>query len=149
MKCPFCSAPDTKVINSRPANSDESIRRRRECEVCEGRFTTFETLEKTTQKVVKRDKSKVDYSRDRLLNGIEKACKKRPVTEQQVEAMVNAIEQEAFAKSGDVTTMQLGEMVMAKLLEVDKVAYLRFASVYKDFADVEDFRSEIKALGKG
>ncbi|MBI1292132.1 transcriptional repressor NrdR [bacterium] len=149
MKCPFCNAADTKVINSRPANGGESIRRRRACETCRARFTTFETLEKSLQTVVKRDGSRVPFSRERLLRGIEKACKKRPVTEQQIDGIIAYVEKEAFrGTTRETTTEQIGLLVLKSLLGIDKVAYLRFASVYKQFNDLADFRDEISKLVK-
>jgi len=149
MKCPFCGTPDTKVVNSRPANNGDSVRRRRECEVCQARFTTFEILEKPTQGVIKRDGSRVPYSRERLLQGIEKACRKRPVTGQQIDTLVSLVEKEAFRNANqEVTTEFLGKLVLKRLKEVDQVAYLRFASVYKQFRDLEDFNSEISQLLK-
>lgn len=147
MRCPFCSESDTRVINSRPAASGDIIRRRRECPTCEGRFTTFEQLEKTEQTVIKRDGKRMAYSRDRLFHGLEKACKKRPVTAQQIEDLVSAIEKEAFrTPAGEVTSEVLGKLVLQRLRELDVVAYLRFASVYKQFTCLEDFEAEIRAL---
>lgn len=149
MKCPFCSAADTKVINSRPSNGGEEIRRRRECPVCEGRFTTFETVEKSSETVVKRSGKKVPYQRDRLQKGIEKACRKRPVSAQQIDNMISYIEKEAFRGTNrEVTTEHLGKLVLKRLKDLDHVAYLRFASVYKAFRDIHDFNNEIKSLLK-
>lgn len=149
MKCPFCGNIETRVINSRPAGGGENIRRRRLCPVCEGRFTTFEVVEKSEQTVLKRDGKAVPYQRDRLKNGIEKACSKRNVSEQQIDAIVSYIEKEAFrTPNQEVTTSQLGKLVLKRLKDVDKVAYLRFASVYKDFKDLHDFLNEIKVLLK-
>jgi transcriptional repressor NrdR len=149
MKCPFCGAPDTKVINSRPTNGGESIRRRRHCEKCRGRFTTFETLEKALQTVVKRDKSRVPFSRERMLRGLEKACKKRPVTAEQIDQILAAVETEAFkGNSRETTTAAIGQLILKHLREVDKVAYIRFASVYNEFKSLKDFEQEIKALLK-
>jgi transcriptional repressor NrdR len=149
MKCPFCNAADTKVINSRPANGGESIRRRRACDVCRGRFTTFETLEKSLQTVVKRDKSRVPFSRERLLRGIEKACKKRPVTAQQIDEIIAYVEKEGFrAGSRETTTEEIGRLVLRRLRDIDKVAYLRFASVYNRFDELDQFRDAIDDLMK-
>lgn len=149
MKCPFCGERDTKVVNSRQVNDGESIRRRRHCDTCGGRFTTFEALEKAVQTVVKRDGTRVPYLRERLLQGLEKACRKRPVTMTQIDGIINYVEKEAFrGPHQEVTTEQLGSLVLKRLREVDKVAYLRFASVYKQFRDLHDFNSEIKALLK-
>jgi transcriptional repressor NrdR len=149
MKCPFCGTPNSKVINSRPANAGESIRRRRSCEVCGGRFTTFESIEQAQRVVVKRDGTRVAYQRDRLIRGIDKACKKRPVTQIQIENVVNYVEKEAFKNpSQEVTTEQIGRLVLKRLKDLDQVAYIRFASVYKQFRDLHDFNTEIKTLLK-
>ncbi len=149
MKCPNCASDDTRVINSRPANGGASIRRRRECPLCHTRFTTYEIIEKAEMTVIKRDGSTAPYCRERLQRGIEKACKKRPVTEAQIESIVNGIERDAFHNPHkEVTTEQLGKQVLKRLKEVDQVAYLRFASVYKQFRDLHDFNTEIKSLLK-
>lgn len=149
MKCPNCGYLDTRVINSRPANAGESIRRRRECPQCQTRFTTYEVLEKAELTVIKRDGTTVPYQRERLQRGIDKACKKRPVSEQQIEALVTGIEKDAFRNPHkEVTTEQLGKLVLKRLKELDQVAYLRFASVYKQFRDLHDFNTEIKSLLK-
>ncbi len=137
------------MINSRPANGGESIRRRRECPVCEGRFTTFETVEKAEKTVIKRQGNRVPYSQDRLRKGIEKACRKRPVTQAQVDSIVHYVEREAFkSPTQEVTTEQLGKLILKRLKDIDKVAYIRFASVYKQFRDLQDFHSEIRSLLK-
>ncbi|MCC6546953.1 transcriptional repressor NrdR [Candidatus Sumerlaeota bacterium] len=149
MKCPFCSAAGTRVINSRPANGGDSIRRRRECDVCRERFTTFEAVEQTQRIVVKRDNSRAPYQRERLIKGLEKACKKRPVSTAQIETVVNYVEKEAFKNSSqEVTTEQIGRLVLKRLKDLDQVAYIRFASVYKQFRDLHDFNTEIKTLLK-
>lgn len=147
MKCPFCNAPDTKVVNSRPTDGGDSIRRRRECEKCGNRFTTFETTEKALQTVVKRDGSRVPYSRERMLRGIEKACKKRPVTTEQIDEIMVHVERVAFRENRrETSTEQIGQLILECLLEIDKVAYLRFASVYHQFNDLAAFRKEIDKL---
>lgn len=149
MKCPFCGNPDTRVINSRPANGGTNIRRRRECPACSGRFSTLEIVEEAEKSVVKRDGRRVSYSEDQLRNGIEKACRKRPVTPEQIEGIMRYVEREAFkGPSQEVTTEQIGRLVLKRLKEVDKVAYLRFASVYKQFRDLQDFNQEIRSLLK-
>ncbi len=149
MKCPFCAHAETRVINSRAANNGETIRRRRACPVCEGRFTTFEVIEKPEQTVIKRDGRRVPYNRERLALGIQKSCNKRPVTEAQIEAIVNYVEKEAFrTPAQEVTTDQIGKLVLKRLKDVDEVAYLRFASVYKEFRDLHDFNTEIRSLLK-
>jgi transcriptional repressor NrdR len=147
MRCPFCNAADTKVINSRPAGGGESIRRRRECEQCKKRFTTFETLEKSLQTVVKRDGSRVPYSRERVLRGLEKACKKRPVSEQQIDEVLDHVEAEGFSDTKrEIRSEDIGRLVLDKLRTIDAVAYIRFASVYKQFGELKDFEAEIKWL---
>ncbi|MEO8377668.1 MAG: transcriptional regulator NrdR [Candidatus Sumerlaeota bacterium] len=149
MKCPFCSAAGTRVINSRPASGGDSIRRRRECDTCGERFTTFEAVETMQRVVVKRDNSRAPYQRDRLIRGLEKACKKRPVSQIQIENIVNYVEKEAFKSSSqEVSTEQLGRLVLKRLKDIDQVAYIRFASVYKQFRDLHDFNTEIKTLLK-
>lgn len=149
MKCPYCGHPETRVINSRSANAGETIRRRRACQVCEGRFTTHEVIERAEQTVIKRDRSRVPFCRENLLNGITKACRKRPVTEAQIQAIVSYVEKEAFrTPNQEVTTEQIGRLVLKRLKDIDQVAYLRFASVYKQFRDLHDFNTEIKALLK-
>ncbi len=149
MKCPHCAHTDTRVINSRSTNGGESIRRRRSCPSCGGRFTTFEVVEKAEQTVVKRNGARVPYSADRLKNGIMKACRKRPVTEAQIENIVRYVEKEAFrSPNQEVHTEKLGSLVLKRLKDVDKVAYIRFASVYRDFSSLQDFKAEIAALLK-
>ena len=149
MKCPFCSSAGTRVINSRPSSGGESIRRRRQCDGCGERFTTFEAVETTQRMAVKRDNTRVAYQRERLIKGIEKACKKRPVTQTQIDNVVNYVEREAFKGSNqEVTTEQLGRLVLKRLKDLDQVAYIRFASVYKQFRDLHDFSTEIKTLLK-
>ncbi len=149
MKCPFCNHLDTRVINSRTVNNGEQTRRRRRCPVCDGRFTTFEVVERAEQVVVKRDGKRESYMRDRLLLGLQKACKKRPVTEAQIESIINYVEKESFrTPTQEVTSEQIGKLVLKRLKDIDKVAYLRFASVYKQFTDLHDFNNEIKSLLK-
>lgn len=149
MKCPFCGNLETRVINSRPANGGETIRRRRECPVCDGRFTTFEVVEQAEKTVVKRNGKRVPYEQRRLRAGIEKACRKRPVTQAQIDQIISYVEREAFkSPSQEVSTEQLGRLVLKRLKDVDKVAYIRFASVYKQFRDLRDFHDEIKQLLK-
>lgn len=149
MRCPFCASPGTRVINSRQTANGESIRRRRACDVCHQRFTTFEVVEKTQKTVIKRNGLRVPYMRERLQRGIEKACRKRPVTLQQIDGLINYIEREVFSGPlQEVTSEQIGKLVLKRLKDLDVVAYLRFASVYKEFHDLQDFNSEIKSLLK-
>ena len=144
MKCPACGNPDSKVIDSRPIEDGSSIRRRRECPACQKRFTTFEVLETVQIIVTKKDGSKELFDRNKLLSGLLKACQKRPVN---AEELVNEIETELQnSMSNDVTTKEIGEMVMDKLKERDEVAYVRFASVYREFKDIETFMAELRQL---
>lgn len=144
MKCPSCGYFDSKVIDSRPSADGNSIRRRRECLECQRRFTTFETVETTQIFVTKKDGSKELFDRNKLLSGLIKACYKRPLDP---EAIVNDIEGELVnSMRNDVSTKEIGELVMLKLRDLDEVAYVRFASVYREFKDVDTFLEEIKAL---
>lgn len=147
MKCPFCEYVESKVIDSRPTDEGEAIRRRRECLSCGKRFTTYEKVETIPLMVVKKDKSRQMFDRDKLLNGIMRACEKRPVSTAQMEHMVSEIENTAQnLLEREVTTEKIGEMVMEKLKDVDEVAYVRFASVYRQFTDVNTFVEEVNKL---
>lgn len=147
MKCPFCNYLDTKVIDSRP--SDEKKRRRRECPVCGKRFTTYEVIEKPTLMVYKKDGSFEPFDREKLMKGVQNAIKKRPVSLEQMTALVDNIENTyANAMQTSTTTSEIGDKVLAGLKNLDHVAYVRFASVYKDFTDVESFINIISELGK-
>ena len=149
MKCPFCSAADTKVIDSRPADDNSSIRRRRQCETCGKRFTTYEKLETMPLMVIKKDNSREPYDRSKIEAGIIHSCHKRPVSIQQIKAMIDEIENEIFNKDEkEVATSSIGELVMKKLKDLDEVAYVRFASVYREFKDVNTFMEEIGKLLK-
>ena len=149
MKCPFCGYSDSKVVDSRPADEGNSIRRRRECLQCLKRFTTYETIERMPLMLIKRDGSRQPYDRQKLLNGIVKACEKRPVSSQQMEKLVNTVEQRLFASFDDeVSTRQIGEITMEELRKVDEVAYVRFASVYRQFKDINTFMEELNQLMK-
>ena len=147
MKCPFCNAEDTRVIDSRPADENTAIRRRRQCEVCGKRFTTYEKLETMPMMVIKKDQSRVPYDRSKIEAGIIHSCHKRPISTAQINRMVDEIENEIFSTGEkEVPTSRIGELVMDKLKSVDQVAYVRFASVYQQFADVESFFNELKKL---
>lgn len=150
MRCPFCNNPDTKVIDSRPTEEGYAIRRRRGCDSCGRRFTTFEKVEETILMVVKKDSRREVFDRNKILNGIVKACEKRPVSMTQIEGMVSDIEKTlANLMEKEVTSDYIGELVMEQLKKVDEVAYVRFASVYRQFTDVNTFISEIeKLIGK-
>jgi transcriptional repressor NrdR len=147
MRCPFCGAEDTKVVDSRLAGDGDQVRRRRKCVVCKERFTTFETAELTLPRVVKRDGSRVPFDGRKLRNGMARALEKRPVSTEQVDAALARI-QRRLMSSGDseIPARQLGELVMEELRGLDQVAYVRFASVYRKFEDVAAFREEIERL---
>ena len=147
MKCPYCGTKDSKVIDSRPAEEGSTIRRRRECLFCKKRFTTYEMIERLPLVVIKRDGSRQSFDKVKLINGMVRACEKRPVSLSQLEAIADEIEQEL--QSGlerEVSTVDIGEMVMARLKDVDEVAYVRFASVYRSFKDINTFMEELSKL---
>ncbi|MBR3988224.1 MAG: transcriptional repressor NrdR [Clostridia bacterium] len=147
MKCPYCSYDESKVIDSRPADDGERIRRRRECLSCGKRFTTHEVIETVPIVVVKRDKSREVFNRSKLMGGFLRACEKRPVSMDQIEACIDSIESKL--QSGldrEVTSDKIGELAMDALRGLDDVAYIRFASVYKNFADIGTFREELNKL---
>lgn len=147
MKCPFCDYNGTKVLDSRPANDNRSIRRRRECEQCQRRFTTFEMVEETPLMVVKKGGNREQFSRDKILRGLIRACEKRPVSIEKLEHIVSIVEQEIRRTAhAEVDSQQIGELVMEQLYPVDEVAYVRFASVYRQFKDINMFMKELNAL---
>ena len=149
MKCPFCNAADTKVIDSRPADDNSSIRRRRQCETCGKRFTTYEKLETMPLMVIKKDDSREPYDRAKIEAGVVHSCHKRPGSTQQINAMIDSIENEIFnLEEKEVPTSVIGELVMERLKELDEVAYVRFASVYREFKDVNTFMEELGKLLK-
>ncbi len=149
MKCPYCSSDDTKVIDSRPADDNTSIRRRRQCEACGKRFTTYEKLETMPLLVVKKDNTREAYDRGKIESGILRSCHKRPVSTEQISRMIDDIENEIFGMGEtEVPTSLIGEKVMMKLKDLDQVAYVRFASVYRQFKDVNTFIEEISELAK-
>ena len=147
MKCPFCSSENTRVIDSRPADDNNSIRRRRLCDDCGKRFTTYETVECLPIVVIKRDGARQAFDRNKILNGMLRACEKRPVALAKLEAATDAIEQ-IIQNSLDreVSTTQIGELVMERLKPLDEVAYVRFASVYRQFKDIDSFMRELNKL---
>lgn len=147
MRCPFCEWNGSRVLDSRPVHHGKAIRRRRECERCEQRFTTFEMVEEKPLIVIKRDGSREEFDRDKLLRGLIRACEKRPVSVDQLQDMVTDIER-AIRDSGETETptTEIGEMVMERLVMVDEVAYVRFASVYKQFKDINVFINELEDL---
>ncbi len=150
MKCPFCDHPDTKVIDSRPTEEGHAIRRRRGCDNCNRRFTTYEKVEEPILMVVKKDARREEFDRSKVLNGIMKACQKRPVSLPQMEEMVNEVERQlANSMEKEVDSNYIGKLIMEQLKKVDEVAYVRFASVYRQFTDVNTFVKEIeKLIGK-
>ncbi|MBU0667485.1 transcriptional regulator NrdR [Patescibacteria group bacterium] len=146
MICPKCKQKDTRVLDSRETNESREIRRRRKCEACNFRFTTFERAETTNFLVIKKDESRQAYDRQKLESGIWKACEKRPVTEEQISKMLNELEEEWSRRGKEVPAKLIGEGVMEKLRQLDDVAYIRFASVYRHFKDIETFRKELQKL---
>lgn len=147
MKCPFCGYLESKVIDSRPAEEGATIRRRRECLACQKRFTTYEIIERLPLVVIKRDGSRQSFDKVKLINGMVRACEKRPVTLAQLEAIADEIEQELqSALEREISTVNIGEMVMERLKDVDEVAYVRFASVYRSFKDINTFMDELSKL---
>ncbi|MHB8066191.1 MAG: transcriptional regulator NrdR [Ruminiclostridium sp.] len=147
MKCPFCGFIEDKVIDSRPTDEGSAIRRRRECTKCSKRFTTYEKVESLPLMVIKKDKSRQPFDREKLMNGLLRACEKRPISINDLEKMVESIETQLHnSLQREVTTQDIGEMVMAKLKTMDEVAYVRFASVYRQFKDINTFMDELKNL---
>ena len=144
MRCPNCGCPDSKVIDSRPVEEGNSIRRRRECLECQRRFTTFEMLESVQIFVVKKNGTKEIFDRSKMLSGIMKACQKRPVNGEEIAAEIEAELQNNLVQ--EIPSRQLGEMIMSKLKDRDEVAYVRFASVYREFKDLDTFLAELKDL---
>ena len=147
MKCPFCGYLEDRVVDSRESGEATSVRRRRECLKCNRRFTTYEKIEEVLLKVVKRDHTREDYNRGKLLGGILKACEKRPIGMDQIEVVVDEIEREIEkGNEREVESKEIGEIVMRRLHKIDEVAYVRFASVYRQFKDVNEFMDVIKKL---
>jgi len=147
MKCPVCGYNESKVIDSRPAEDYASIRRRRECLECQKRFTTYEVIETIPLFVIKKDQRRESFDRNKILRGISKACEKRTVTEEQIKKIARDIE--IYLQNqlqSEVPSYRIGELVMEKLKEIDEVAYVRFASVYREFRDINTFMSELKSL---
>ncbi len=147
MKCPYCGFKESKVVDSRPADEGSSIRRRRECLSCERRFTTYETMESLPMVVIKKDGSRQTFDRRKVLNGMIRACEKRPVPLRELERLADEIEQTLQnSLEREVSTEAIGELVMEKLKSVDEVAYVRFASVYRQFKDINTFMAELNKL---
>ena len=144
MRCPMCRVDNDRVIDSRASEDGFVIRRRRECLSCKRRFTTYERLEEFAIKVVKKDGAREPFQREKILSGLAKACWKRPVSDEQIDNLVSQVEAELYARGDEeIDTASLGELVMQRLAELDQVAYVRFASVYREFKDARDFVDEI------
>lgn len=146
MRCPWCKAEDDRVVDSRPAEGGATIRRRRECHACGRRYTTFERVEELGLMIVKRDGSKDPFDRDKVADGIRKAVKNRPVSEEQIARVVDRVQDRLRRKGPVITSQQVGLEVLASLAKLDQVAYMRFASVYKDFQEITDFERELGVL---
>lgn len=147
MKCPFCGADDTRVIDSRPADENTSIRRRRQCDQCNKRFTTYEKVEAIPLMVIKKDKERQAYDRSKVEQGVLRSCYKTQVTAEQMQSLVDMVETEVFAQeTREIPSSYIGELVMNGLKEIDAVAYVRFASIYREFKDVDTFLEEIKKV---
>lgn len=149
MKCPFCNQENTRVIDSRPVPDNNSIRRRRQCDECGKRFTTYEKIETMPLTVIKKDQSREQYERRKIQDGITRACYKRPVPVEKIESVMDEIETEVFNREEkEIPSSLIGEIVMDKLKDLDAVAYVRFASVYREFKDVDTFMDELKKIMK-
>ena len=147
MKCPYCSHPDTRVIDSRPAEDGNSIRRRRSCDVCGKRFTTYEKVETIPLIIFKKDNNRELYNRGKIESGVLRACYKRPVSAEEIQKCIDHIETEIFSlEEKEIPSSTIGEIVMDELKKLDEVAYVRFASVYREFKDVNTFMDEIKKI---
>ena len=147
MKCPFCGEADSKVIDSRPAEDGSAIRRRRQCNICKKRFTTYEKVETIPLIVIKKDDNREPYDRQKIASGIIRSCHKRPISADQINRLVDEIETEIFNREErEISTEDIGEIVMNRLKNFDPVAYVRFASVYREFKDVNTFMAEIKKI---
>ena len=147
MKCPFCGDDNTRVIDSRPADDNEAIRRRRQCAECGKRFTTYEKVETIPLIVIKKDKNRETYDRSKIESGVVRSCHKRPVSVDQIEACVDEIENKIFNLGvREIESEKIGEIVMDQIRDLDQVAYVRFASVYRQFKDADTFMSELKKL---
>lgn len=147
MKCPYCNHPDTRVIDSRPAEDGSSIRRRRSCDVCGKRFTTYEKVETIPLIIIKKDNNREQYNRRKIENGVLQACYKRPVSAEGIQQAIDRIETKIFnLEEKEIPSSTVGELVMEELKDLDEVAYVRFASVYREFKDVNTFMDELKKI---
>ena len=147
MKCPFCGEDDTRVIDSRPADENMSIRRRRQCDKCQKRFTTYEKVEAIPLVVIKKDQTREPYDRTKIEKGVFRSCHKRPISVPQMNHLVDQVEAKVFSKEErEIPSSYIGELVMRYLEELDAVAYVRFASIYREFKDVDTFMEELKKI---
>ena len=147
MKCPFCSDDNTRVIDSRPADDNSAIRRRRQCDECGKRFTTYEKVETIPLIVIKKDKNRETYDRSKIESGVVRSCHKRPVSVEQIETCIDNIENKIFTlEVKEIESKKIGEIVMDEIKDLDQVAYVRFASVYREFKDANTFMNELKEL---
>ncbi|MBE5900806.1 MAG: transcriptional repressor NrdR [Lachnospiraceae bacterium] len=147
MKCPFCSSENTRVIDSRPADDNNSIRRRRICDDCNKRFTTYEKVETIPLIVIKKDNNREQYDRAKIEAGVLRACHKRPISAEQINRLVDSVETEIFSREEkEIPSSEIGEIVMKYLKDLEAVAYVRFASVYREFKDVNTFMNELKKI---
>jgi len=147
MKCPFCAQTNDRVVDSRETQNGLTVRRRRECLSCGRRFTSYERIEDIPYMVIKRDGTRVEFDRKKLLVGLNKACEKRPVPAKSLDEIVDAVEQQLHEREDrEMTTTEIGSLVMTRLRQLDQVAYVRFASVYRKFEDIDEFMSELKNL---
>ena len=147
MKCPFCGEDDTRVIDSRPADENMSIRRRRQCDKCQKRFTTYEKVEAIPLVVIKKDQTREPYDRTKIAKGVFRSCHKRPISVPQMNHLVDQVEAKVFSKEErEIPSSYIGELVMRYLEELDAVAYVRFASIYREFKDVDTFMEELKKI---
>ncbi|MDU5569670.1 transcriptional repressor NrdR [Peptoniphilus gorbachii] len=149
MKCPFCGYDDSKVLDTRPTDEGYTIRRRRECLKCQKRFTTYEKIEKSPVMVIKKDGNRQAFDRDKIVRGMIKSCEKRPVSADEIEEAVNNIEKKIEnSMRREITSLEIGEMVMEELKDLDEVSYVRFASVYREFKDLQSFVDELENFVK-
>lgn len=147
MKCPFCSHYESKVVDSRPTDEGQAIRRRRECIICSKRFTTYEKVEEIPLIVVKKSGNREPYNRNKILNGVIRSCEKRPVSLQEIEELVDEIEMHLYnLMEKEITTQYIGNLVIDRIRELDEIAYVRFASVYREFKDINTFMEEVKKI---
>lgn len=149
MRCPFCHEENTKVVDSRPSDENNLIRRRRQCEACGKRFTTYEKIETIPLVVIKKDRTREPYNRNKIMNGIVRSCHKRPVSMKAIEALIDEIENSLYnSLKKEIKSKLIGEKVMEKLKNLDEVAYVRFASIYREFKDINTFMDELKKILK-